>query len=76
MTKHCPFMMISKVLAEVTGASGIRGCTVTVDTRCGEENCAIWNESQGRCGLVCTSQSKHASLSSVADKQHSGLLEE
>lgn len=53
MTKHCPFMMILKVLAEVIGTSGIRGCTVTVDTRCGEENCAIWNETQNRCGLVC-----------------------
>lgn len=76
MTKHCPFMMISKVLAEVTGASGIRGCTVTVDTRCGEESCAIWNEAQSRCGLACASQSKQAPISSVADKQHSGLLEE
>lgn len=36
MTKHCPFMMVSKILAEVTGVSGIRGCTVTVDTKCGK----------------------------------------
>lgn len=74
--KYCPFMMISKILVEVTGVSGIRGCTVTVDTKCGEEFCALWNEAQGRCGLACTSQSKHAPISSVADKQHSGLLEE
>lgn len=38
MTKHCPFMMVSKILAEVTGVSGIRGCTVTVDTKCGKES--------------------------------------
>lgn len=76
MTKHCPFMMVSKRLAEVTGVSGIHGCTATVDTKCGKESCALWNEAQGRCGIACASQSKHAPLSSVADKQHSGLLEE
>lgn len=53
MTKHCPFMMISKALAEVTGASKIRGCTVTIDTRCGEESCTIWNDRKNRCGLIC-----------------------
>lgn len=76
MTKHCPFMMVSKILAEVTGVSGIRGCTVTVDTKCGKESCALWNESQGRCGLACMPQSKQSPISSVADKQHSGLLGE
>lgn len=57
-TKHCPFMMVSKILAEVTGTSGIRGCTVTVDTKCGKESCALWNESQSRCGLAFMPQSK------------------
>ena len=82
MTKHCPFMMISKILAEVTRASGIRGCTVTVDTRCGEESCAIWNETQSKCGLACTSQPEQPSKQPLSkydveeEKQNSGLLEE
>lgn len=69
MTKHCPFMMISKILAEVTGTSGIRGCTVTIDTRCGEESCAIWNETQSRCGLVCTSQPEQPSKQPLSVNQ-------
>lgn len=69
MTKHCPFMMISKILAEVTGASGIRGCTVTVDTRCGEESCEIWNETQNRCGLACTSQPEQPSKQPLSAAQ-------
>lgn len=76
MAKHCPFMMIARVIGETTGGTGMSGYFVPVDTKCGEEFCALWNEAQNRCGLACASQSKQAPISSVADKQHSGLLEE
>lgn len=76
MAKYCPFMMIAREIGETVAGTGIGGYRVSVDTKCGEERCALWNESQGRCGLACTSQSKQAPISSVADKQHSGLLEE
>ena len=55
---------------------GSRGCPDPAYTVCGKEFCALWNEAQGRCGLACASQSKQAPILSVADKQHSGLLEE
>jgi len=62
MTKYCPFLKMKE--------SGIRS------PMCMESDCALWNEAQSRCGLACASQSKQAPISSVADKQHSGLLEE
>lgn len=76
MTKHCPIMMVVNAIEESKMGVGSRGCPDPAYTVCGKESCALWNDAQGRCGLACTSQSKHAPISSVADKQHSGLLEE
>lgn len=74
MTKYCPFLILSSVIGRVCGNIG--SCYVVMEDKCIKEDCALWNEAQNRCGLACASQSKQAPISSVADKQHSGLLEE
>lgn len=74
MTKHCPILILTSVIGRTFGNVG--SCYVVMGDKCIKESCALWNEAQGRCGLACTSQSKHAPISSVADKQHSGILEE
>lgn len=74
MTRHCPILILTSVIGRTFGNAG--SCYVVMGDKCIKESCALWNEAQGRCGLACMPQSKQTPISSVADKQHSGLLEE
>ncbi len=68
MTKYCPFLKMKE--------SGIRS------SMCIESDCALWNETQSKCGLACTSQPEQPSRQPLSkydvekEKQRSGLLEE
>lgn len=51
MTKHCPFLVLSSVIGRTFGNAG--SCYVVMEDKCIKEDCALWNETQSRCGLVC-----------------------
>ena len=55
MTKYCPFLKIKE--------SGI--CS----PMCMESDCALWNETQNRCGLACTSQPERPSKQPLSVNQ-------
>lgn len=55
MTKYCPFLKMKE--------SGIRS------PMCMESDCALWNETQSRCGLACTSQPERPSKQPLSVNQ-------
>lgn len=59
MGKYCPILILTSVIGKTFGNVG--SCYVVMEDKCIKEDCALWNEAQGRCGLVCTSQPEQPS---------------
>lgn len=59
MTKHCPILILTSVIGRTFGNAG--SCYVVMGDKCIKESCALWNETQNRCGLACTSQPEQPS---------------